>query len=98
MDYINKVELQGVIGEVTDTAPIIQFSLCTSHFYKGADSSLIETTWHLVKADILNIKGVPEKGKFAHVIGRIKASKYCDLDGKEHYNFYILANKVMILD
>ena len=56
MDYINKVELQGVIGRVKDTPPFIDFSLCTSEIYNTANASLIETIWHRVKVLSENVK------------------------------------------
>ena len=98
MDYINKVELQGIIGRVKDTPPFIDFSLCTSEIYNTANASLIETIWHSVKVLSENVKGFPENGRFAHVIGRSKTSKYCDIEGKEHYEFYIYANNVEIIN
>ena len=94
MDYINKVELQGVIGRVKYTSQFIDFSLCTS----DVNGSLIETTWHHVKALSKNVKGFSEIGRFAHVIGKIKISKYCDNEGKECYDFYIYADNVEIIN
>lgn len=97
MEYINKVELLGVVNKfaISDT-DFYNFSICILNTYKMEEEAIVETTWLNVKANGKNVNGVITKGKFAHVIGRIKTSKYCSSDGKEHYSYYILANKVKI--
>ena len=55
MDYINKIELQGVVGatrsNVIGTNSVQTFSLMTEYMFEKADKSIVcEATWHNIVA------------------------------------------------
>ena len=100
MTYINTVELRGVIGTVQKTPinqdSIYNFSLCTNLTYSDGSSSVINTTWHAVKALDKNIIGEIAPGKIAHVKGMLENARYVDSGGSERVYTKINASSVEI--
>ena len=74
--YINKVELQGVVGSIQENS----FSLLTIETFKSSDGNIItQNTWHNIRcADTSNLM----KMDMVHIIGRIKAEKYINSNGE----------------
>ena len=106
MEHINRIELQGRVGNVRTNVvgetKVANFSLATDHLYKGRDGSAIsETTWHNIVA--WSGRNMPDlnricKGTAVHVIGRVRANRYTSADGTERLFYEILAGKIKILE
>lgn len=105
MEYLNRVELTGVVGtvsrQVVGDAEIVRFSLATEVSYKSNDgSSVVETTWHNVSA-----WGSPkcqidkiEKGAWVHVVGRLRQLQYTDWTGEPKRYTEIMAGEINVLE
>ena len=55
MEYINRMELQGVVGSVREipvgNMKVVRFSVCTEYAYKDkSGASVIDCAWHSVIA------------------------------------------------
>lgn len=106
MNFINKVELQGTIGRVTNTniadKLCTRFSMATNYCYKDRDgNAVIETTWHNVVAfagentvDAPNLN----KGDKVLVKGRIQNRNYITESGEPKQITEIFANEVRIIE
>ena len=101
MEFINRVEIQGIVGSVRDMAiadtHCYRFSAVTEIAYTGRDgSSVIDCTWHNITA--FTPRGVAwdwlAKGAVVHVQGRLRASKYVSASGEESRVVEILADSV----
>lgn len=104
MEQLNKVELRGMVGNVTlldfDHSHLARFTLATSYAYKTRSGTpVIETTWHNVRAwegrAIQDISGI-DVGKCLHVFGRIHQNDYVAPDGSMKRYMEIIASKVVI--
>ena len=96
MDYINKIELQGVVGatrsNVIGTSSVQNFSLMTEYMFEKSDKSVVcEATWHNIVA--WNSKAV-NKGDKVRVVGRLRQMKYTAADGTERVYYEVLASLV----
>lgn len=106
MENINKIELQGFVGNVRTNeyngSKVANFSLATETIYKARDGSPIsETTWHNIVAwegkDIQNIDRIA-KGKAVYVTGRLRTCRYTGTDGTEKQFYEVLAGKVRLIE
>lgn len=100
MEYINRIELQGVVGCVrTNTIHDMQvqnFSLMTEYVNKLEDGAVrCETTWHNVVA-----WEKPEvvKGSHVRVVGRLRTARYTAADGTDRVYTEVLATEVVIVN
>lgn len=106
MEYINRIELQGVVGMVrlnrlSDT-PVANFSLATEHLIKTNLGIICnETTWHNICAwegkDVCYLNMI-QKGSKVHVVGRMRSSRYTDAKGNEKTFYEVLASEVTIIN
>ncbi|MBQ8839331.1 MAG: single-stranded DNA-binding protein [Bacteroidales bacterium] len=106
MEHINRIELQGRIGNVRTNVvgenKVANFSLVTEHLYKTRDGGAVnETTWHYVVA--WNGRDIPDmdlitKGRAVNVVGRLRASKYTTADGTEKHMYEVVASRLRLLD
>lgn len=106
MESINKIEIQGVVGSVRLNTifdeQVANFSVATTMMYKNKQGDVIaETTWHNVvvcgsktSADLTKI----EKGSNVHVIGRLRQTKYTDINGTEKLFYEIIANDFQFVE
>lgn len=105
MEFINKIELLGYVGEaktsiIGDTKKA-DFSLCVHENFNGADGTLLtQTTWFKCSAweekgikDVSSIK----KGLFVHLKGRVKAQTYTDKNGNDHYVWEVICKELEVL-
>lgn len=100
-EYVNKIELAGRIGSVlkntiSDTQHA-RFSLCTVHAYRRDDYPVIETSWHDCHAfasDGIDLTKI-EKGEWIHIIGRLKYTKYVDINNVEKQMTDIIVTKII---
>ena len=106
MEFINKIELRGIIGTaaintVGDTH-VCRCSLVTEYSYKGKDGSpVIDSTWFNIAA--WEGRGMPDfnrisKGAIVQVSGRVRTYKYTLTDGSERNSWEIFARKVTLLE
>ena len=104
MEHINRIELQGIVGNVRineyNGSKVANFSLVTDFLYKTREGASFETTWHTVV--VWESKENPEihkiaKGMPVNVVGRLRASKVTNLEGVEKTYYEVLASRVRIL-
>ena len=106
MEYLNKVEIRGVIGQVhitkvadTETA---QFSVLTEDVFRSKDGgAAINCTWFSVRAwkgkGVVDLEKL-QKGSKVHVIGRFRCQRYVGSDGCEKTSFEIFASNVELVE
>lgn len=102
MDFINKVEIKGIVGSVKQSLVghymAVRFSVCTNHIYSKDSEGIIETTWFPCYAvDIKNMEKV-EKGKLVHVTGRLKSTRYVNNEGMEQTIYEIICQTIEVSD
>lgn len=105
MEELNRIELQGRIGnikvyEVGDTKNA-RISLATNQMFDAKDGTkVIETTWHYISVwqeDIKENLGSLGKGDILHVTGRVRRQGYIGANGEERYSYEVVANKAEIV-
>ena len=106
MDYINRIEIQGRVGNVrtniVNDTMVASFSVATDYLYKSKDGAGVnETTWHNVTAwasrEMPDLRRIT-KGTPIHVIGSMRIQKSTSSDGVERNFYEIMAQKLQILD
>lgn len=109
MEYLNRIELQGIIGQIRtrpmmDDRKVTNFSLCTECVESSPLSGMIikETTWHNIVAwDGANTDPrihSASKGTAVYVKGRLRMALYTGADGTERKYYEVLASEVKILE
>ena len=104
--FLNKVELKGYVGSVAlkdiQGKKMARFSVATESAYSGRDGSqIVETVWHpciVWEPDRNKDLEKIQKGKFAHVIGRIRVNRYTDASGAERSTWEIVVFNVEIVE
>ena len=104
MEFLNKIELQGVIGNVQLTpvsgTKVARFSLATNYAYTGNDGgAIIDTTWFSVSAwegDKISCLDNLQKGTKVHVIGRVRCQRYIDASGCDRQCREVVASELKI--
>ena len=106
MDHINRIELQGRVGNVRTNehngTRVANFSLATDLLYRTKDGSAVsETTWHNVVAweskETPNVQNICV-GMPLNVTGRLRTSRYTTADGTEKIFYEVLANKIKMIE
>lgn len=105
MDHMNRIELQGRVGNVRTNeyngSRVANFSLITELLYKNKDGAPIsESTWHnIVCWEGRETPHVSEitKGTPVYVSGRLRSVKYTNAEGADKHFYEVLANKVKII-
>lgn len=104
---VNKLTLVGNLGKdaetrfTTSNVGVTNFSLATTHSYKGKDENWVdETTWHYVTAFNLSdfMKDNLKKGKKFYVEGRLSKREYEDKEGNTKLSVECIAEKMIPLD
>lgn len=107
MEFLNKIELCGVVGRSSTTAvgntTVCNFSLCVEHCYKGDNGCItIDTLWMPVIAcgpkpgwpDFDKI----QKGSKVKVIGRLRAKRFTDNNGCDRTYNDVVAQELKLLE
>ena len=101
MEQLNRIELKGTIGNAHPTkvgvSVCVRFSVATNYVYRDMDGNpIIETTWHdcTLFTDSDTAETI-KKGRFIHLLGRLRNQRYTDCDGVEKHNIDILVYKVL---
>lgn len=106
MDHINRIELQGRVGNVRTNehngTRVANFSLATDLLYRTKDGNAVsETTWHNIVAweskDTPNVHEICV-GMPLNVIGRLRTSRYTTADGTEKIFYEVLASKIRVIE
>ncbi len=105
MEFLNKVELQGIVGschiQEVDGTKIANISIATEQHYCDSEGLfMVEVLWHNVR--IVECDECPDlesitKGSKLYVLGRLQSRRYLDQDGANKVSSEIIANKVMII-
>ena len=106
MEFLNKIELQGVVGRAEinsfNNSQVCNFSVVTEYSTIDRErNSIIETAWFNVSAwsgrnNIQELYNV-QRGSWVHVMGRSRVRKYTTQTGEERSAMDIIANKVELL-
>ncbi len=107
MKTINKVEIQGFLGQDAEEKTfesgriLITMSIATNEGYKNNEDEWVNTTtWHNVvywknkkdeKMDFL------KKGELISVTGKLNNRKYTDKNGNEKYITEVVAYKIELM-
>ncbi len=106
METINRVELQGTVGNVriqeAGDRKVLHFSLVTNRVARNREGeNIVETCWHNVEAwegqNIADFDRIA-KGSNVHVYGRIRYSKYVGNDKIERTSTDIIASKLELVE
>ena len=105
MEFLNKIELRGIVGMSSLTrvgdSQVCRFSLVTEYSYKDrGNNPVVDVTWFNVTA--WEGKNMPEpreisKGVIVQVAGRVRTFRFTSADGTERSGWEILARRVTIL-
>ena len=105
MEYLNKIELKGRVGNVKISTiaqtNVVKFSLVTENVSTTQDGTpLIETTWFSCTAfqnDKVNIEAV-KTNAYLHIVGRVKMLRYMDQNGVERTFWEVVCNSLSELE
>ena len=102
MEYINRIELSGVVGQSSISnccgTNTCKFSLMTEYCYKSKDGSVvIDTLWIQVIAFGPNLDTI-QKGTRVHVYGRLSCRRYTDENGTTRAQYEVVANHLEIME
>ena len=105
MEFLNKIELRGVIGNivvhrVADTE-VARFSVATDYAFEQNGCNVIDTTWHQVtafKGDQMPDFSELHRGLKVYVTGRLRMQRYIGFDGVERFAPDVFANEVKIVE
>ena len=100
MEFLNKIELKGVVGKSTTSVYggqyVTNFSLVTENVSRDKDgySHVTDVTWfHCTKwGDVCEFE--PKKGDKVHVVGRMRSRRYTDQNGNERTSWDVLVQKL----
>lgn len=106
MEFINKIELQGIVGntkvDTVEETKRIRFSLCTQNVYNSKDGdTVIDCAWFGCTAwqddkikDISKIK----KGTTVHLKGRVRVQKYYHANDAIKYAWEIVCQEIEVIE
>ena len=106
MEHINRIEIQGEVGNIrTQTIfdqQVSNMSVMTQEIYTNKEGiAIAETTWHNVvvwqdksSVDLSKV----EKGSKVRVVGRLRQMKYTDTNGMEKIYYEILASEFQLIE
>ena len=106
MEFINKIELCGIVGSVKITKignkEQARFSLCVDQVYTSSTGDVtIQNSWFDCTAwessKITNLSKLA-KGMIVHLTGRIKMSSYLNAEGNEKIYWEVICNTLEITE
>ena len=102
MEFLNKIEIRGIVGQVNFTEvgekKLARFSVCTQYDYKNQNGEAVtDTTWFNVSAWEGPKNGIDnlQKGAQVYVSGRIR-TQYYEGDGFERILQEVVAHEVRV--
>jgi len=107
MDFLNKIDLRGVVGrgEINsyNNSRVCNFSLVTEYSSRDREGNVsIETMWFNVSIwDSLDNPQLPleqvVKGAWVQVSGRLRLRRYTTVENEDRYSLDVLARDVRIV-
>lgn len=106
MEQINRIEVRGIVGNVSlqemNDSRMCKFSVVTNYAYKNREGTpVMETVWHNVIAfegrEIQSLDRIA-KGSKVSVTGRFRLQRYVGQDGIDRSYPEIFANRVKLID
>lgn len=104
MEYLNKIEIRGIVGQVSfaevGEKRRANFSVCTHRFYKNKNGEdVFDTTWFNVSAWEGPKNQFPDikKGDFVGVTGRLRIQKYATSEGAKSSVQEVVATSVTLI-
>ena len=105
MEFLNRIEIQGIIGMVKITpvgdTRVARFSVCTETTYKGTEGIVIDCTWFNVTCwqnDEITCLDQLEKGKAVKVSGRVRVQRFTDMNGCDRQCWEVMAHEIEIME
>lgn len=107
MEFINKIQLRGVVGRadvnLVNNSRVCNFSVVTEYSVKDRDGNpATDITWFNVSAwegkDVTEDLYAIQKGVWVEVIGRIRLRRYISQDNVERTALDVLARRVKVLE
>ena len=111
MEFLNKIEIQGIVGNASSSkvgeSEVVRFSVVTEYCYKDRNGgAVIDATWFNVTAwrrsDGENKRVVDfsqlGKGVKVNVKGRIRTSRYTDSNGIDRTVWEVVASDVNVIN
>ena len=100
MEFLNRIELRGVVGRAdvntVGGSRVCNFSVVTE--YSGME---LETTWFNVSAwgsrEVMPDLSTIQKGCWVHVTGRLRLRRYTTQDNEERTSLDVMARTVKVL-
>ncbi len=104
MEFINKVELRGIVGNIRvstyEGTQVANFSVVTNFLYKGREGAVAETFWFNVNAwagkNMPKDFNLIEKGMAVLVQGRLRNREYQTSAGEPRVITEVVASRVEI--
>lgn len=104
MEFLNRIDLQGIVGSVKITpvgdTRVARFSVCIETTYNGAGGIVVDCTWFSVtafKSDKITCLDQLGKGKIVRVSGRVRVQRYTDNEGIERQCWEVMAREVKLM-
>ena len=104
MEFLNRIEIQGIIGSIKITpvgdTRVARFSVCTETSYSGTAGIVIDCTWFNCTAwesEKISCLDQLEKGKPVRVSGRVRVCRYTDTEGAERQCWEVMAREVNLM-
>lgn len=105
MEFINRIELQGIVGNVTvntiQANNLARFSLLVEETYKSTDgTSVIQASWfNCIVWQDKKIKDFSKIKKEAiiHLNGRVRMQAYTDANGANRHVWEIVCQELEVL-
>lgn len=106
MEFLNRIQLRGIVGDLRTTEPAgiktCRVQLATNSIHMtGKGDVVVETTWHTVI--LYNAPGMPdfgriERGTRMEITGRIRHLHCTGPDGTPLSSYEVIAHDVRLLD
>ena len=106
MEFLNKIELKGVVGRAEvnsfNNSQVCNFSVVTEYSTIVKErNAIIETSWFNVSAwagrDTIADLYTIQKGAWVRVVGRLRVRKYTTQTGEERSAMDVIAGRVELL-
>lgn len=106
MEYLNRIEIRGIVGDAKTTRvgdfDVARFNVSTDYSFECGDGSIhTETTCHRVAAwsgeNMPDLHEIVE-GARVHVIGRLRILAFPDMYGTLRSTYEVIASEVRIIN
>ena len=101
MEFINKVQLCGVVGNVhtenfSKDKKLTTLAVCVNDVFKNTDGlAVVETTWFRVS--VWDTKEEFAKGQWVSLTGRFRQRRYIDSTNNERIVYDVVAQEIHTL-